>query len=83
MVLSPFPAIIMFQRMITGIDNFVLVSIPLFILAGNLMNAGGITDRLFEFVRRLVGHVPGGLAHLIILSHRVRIFIGRVQAGRR
>jgi tripartite ATP-independent transporter DctM subunit len=63
MFFSPFPPIIMFQRMVTGIDNYVLVSIPLFILTGNLMNAGGITDRIFEFVRRLCGHVPGGLAH--------------------
>ncbi|GGK21100.1 TRAP transporter large permease [Salinarimonas ramus] len=60
---SPFPAAIMFQKMVTGIDNYVLVAIPLFILAGNLMNAGGITDRIFHFVRRVIGHVPGGLAH--------------------
>ena len=60
---SPFPATIMFQKMVAGIDNFVLVAIPLFILTGNLMNAGGITDRIFDFVRRAVGWVPGGLAH--------------------
>jgi tripartite ATP-independent transporter DctM subunit len=60
---SRFPLVAMFQNMVTGIDNFVLVAIPLFILTGNLMNAGGITDRIFTFVRRLVGHVSGGLAH--------------------
>jgi tripartite ATP-independent transporter DctM subunit len=60
---SPFPVVIMFQKMIAGADNFVLVAIPLFVLTGNLMNAGGITDRIFTFVRRCVGFVPGGLAY--------------------
>ena len=60
---SPFPLAILIQKMVTGIDNFVLVAIPLFILTGNLMNAGGITDRIFGFVRRCVGHWRGGLAH--------------------
>ena len=62
-VASPYPLAIMFQKMIAGTDNFVLVAIPLFILAGNLMNAGGITDRIFTFVRRCTGFVPGGLAY--------------------
>jgi len=60
---SPFPVVILFQKMLTGIDNYVLVAIPLFILMGNLMNSGGITDRIFAFVRSLVGHRPAGLAH--------------------
>jgi tripartite ATP-independent transporter DctM subunit len=60
---SPFPPVILFQKMVTGTDNFVLVSIPLFVLTGNLMNAGGVTDRIFTFVRRCVGFVPGGLAY--------------------
>jgi tripartite ATP-independent transporter DctM subunit len=67
-VASPFPITIMFQKMVTGTDNFVLVAIPLFILTGNLMNAGGITDRIFTFVRRCVGFVPGGLAYANIGS---------------
>jgi len=62
-VASPFPATIMFQKAIAGTDNFVLVAIPLFVLTGNLMNAAGITDRIFTFVRRCVGFVPGGLAY--------------------
>jgi tripartite ATP-independent transporter DctM subunit len=60
---SPFPMAIVIQKMVTGIDNFVLGAIPLFILTGNLMNAGGITDRIFAFVRACVGHLPAGLAH--------------------
>ena len=62
-VASPFPVTIMFPKMVAGTDNFVLVAIPLFVLTGNLMNARGITDRIFTFVRRCVGFVPGGLAY--------------------
>lgn len=62
-VASPFPLAIMFQKMIAGTDNYVLITIPLFVLTGNLMNAGGITDRIFAFVRACVGSVPGGLAY--------------------
>lgn len=60
---SPFPVTVMFQKMVTGIDNYTLVAIPLFVLTGNLMNAGGITDRIFAFVRACLGHRRGGLAH--------------------
>lgn len=60
---SPFPVMVMFQKMVTGIDNYTLVAIPLFVLTGNLMNAGGITDRIFSFVRSCLGHRNGGLAH--------------------
>ena len=67
-IASPFGLTIMFQKMVTGIDNFVMVAIPLFILTGNLMNAAGITDRIFTFVRRCVGFVPGGLAYANIGS---------------
>ena len=56
------------QRMIAGVDQFVLLTIPLFVLAGNLMNAGGITDRIVRFSRALVGHVPGGLSQVNIVS---------------
>ncbi|MGI3170849.1 TRAP transporter large permease [Pseudooceanicola sp. C21-150M6] len=62
-VFSPFPVTVMFQKMVTGIDNYTLVAIPLFVLTGNLMNAGGITDRIFAFVRACLGHRRGGLAH--------------------
>ena len=68
MLASPFPVTIMFQKMIAGADNFVLVAIPLFILTGNLMNASGVTDRIFTFVRNCIGFVPGGLAYTNIGS---------------
>jgi tripartite ATP-independent transporter DctM subunit len=48
--------------------NYVLLAIPLFIFAANLMNAGTISDRLLEFSRTIVGRLPGGLAHVNILT---------------
>jgi len=56
------------QRMFTGIDIFPLMAIPLFILAGSLMEAGGITKRLVNFSNLLVGHLKGGLAHTNIVA---------------
>jgi len=56
------------QKMITGIDKFPLMAIPLFILAGNIMNRGGITNSLVKFANFLVGRLKGGLAHVNIVS---------------
>jgi len=61
----------MVQRMIGGIDTFPLLAIPYFILAGNLMNTGGITDRLVTFAKALVGHVTGGLAHVVVVTNMI------------
>ena len=54
------------QRMFKGLDMFVLLAIPLFTLAGNLMNSGGISDRLISLVKSMIGHVYGGLAQVNI-----------------
>jgi tripartite ATP-independent transporter DctM subunit len=56
------------QRMATGLDSFSLLAIPFFILAGNIMNRGGIAKRLINFAKSLVGSLPGGLAHVNIVS---------------
>src|SRR5688572_25217479 len=56
------------QRMATGLDSFALLAIPFFILAGDLMNHGGIARRLIDFAKALVGMLPGGLAYVNILS---------------
>ncbi len=56
------------HKMVNGIDNFVFLAIPLFLLAGRLMNAGGITDRLFKFARVWVGGIHGGLAHANVVA---------------
>ena len=51
------------QRMMYGINNFVLLAVPLFILSARLMNTAGITTRLFNFATTMVGFLPGGLGH--------------------
>ncbi|MCR9099924.1 MAG: TRAP transporter large permease [bacterium] len=56
------------QRMATGLDSFALLAIPFFILAGQLMNRGGIARRLIDFAKTLVGALPGGLAHVNIIA---------------
>ncbi len=56
------------QLMVAGVNTFTILAVPLFLLAGKLMNSGGITDRIFEFCRRCVGFFPGGLAHVNILN---------------
>ena len=58
---------VMFQRMYNGMDSFVLLAVPLFLLAGNLMNAARITDRLITLCMRLVGHFKGALAHVNVM----------------
>lgn len=55
------PPVVMPQKMYAGMDVFVLLSIPGFILAGNLMNRGGITERIIRFANALVGWIRGGL----------------------
>lgn len=59
------------QRMYSGTTGFTLLAIPFFILAGNLMNTGGITNRIFRFAKALVGHVPGGLGQVSVISSMI------------
>lgn len=59
------------QRMIFGIDSFLLLSVPFFILAAEVMNTTGITRRIFHFAHALVGHVPGGLAHVNVVNSMI------------
>lgn len=56
------------QRLLYGANSFILLSIPLFLLAGNLMNTGGITQRIFKFANVMVGHLRGGLGHVNIVA---------------
>lgn len=58
------PSIVVLHNMVNGINSFTLIAIPFFILAGHLMNTGGITNRIFTFARSLVGWLPGGLGHV-------------------
>ena len=58
----------MAQVVVTALDNFTLLAIPFFILAGELMNRGGIARRLVDFAKVLLGTLPGGLAYVNILA---------------
>jgi C4-dicarboxylate transporter, DctM subunit len=61
-LLAGYPLVIIPLKMYSGIDVFVLLSIPGFILAGNLMNACGMTDRIIRFCNNILGHIRGGLS---------------------
>jgi tripartite ATP-independent transporter DctM subunit len=58
-------------RFYNGIDSFPLLAVPFFILAGEIMNAGGITTSIVRFAQSLVGHVRGGLAQVNVLSSMI------------
>ena len=60
------PEMVVAHRMVNGVDSFPLLAVPFFILAGNLMNTAGITERIFGFARALVGWMPGGLGQVNI-----------------
>jgi tripartite ATP-independent transporter DctM subunit len=59
------------QRMYAGTTSFTLLAIPFFILAGNLMNTGGMTQRLVRFAQCLVGHIRGGLGHVTVVTNMI------------
>ena len=59
---------LLYRNVFNGMDSFPLMAIPFFMLAGELMNRGGITMRIVEFSQALIGHLKGGLAHVNILS---------------
>jgi tripartite ATP-independent transporter DctM subunit len=63
-----FDSQIVAQNLINGADNFPLMAIPFFILAGELMNAGGISKRIIQFAMALVGHIRGGLGYVAIMA---------------
>lgn len=60
------PSVVVAHRMINGVDSFPLLAVPFFILAGNLMNTAGITERIFDFAKSMVGWMRGGLGHVNI-----------------
>jgi tripartite ATP-independent transporter DctM subunit len=62
------PDFVILHRMAGGIDSFPLLAVPFFILAGNLMNSAGITNRIYDFAVAMAGWTRGGLAHVNILG---------------
>ncbi len=72
------PFLQLIQKMFAGVDSFVLTAIPFFMLAGNLMNSGKITDKLINLASTVVGHMRGGLAHINVL---VSLLFGGVSGS--
>jgi tripartite ATP-independent transporter DctM subunit len=62
------PDFVVLHRMAGGVDSFPLIAVPFFILAGNLMNSAGITNRIFDFATAAVGWLRGGLGHVNVLG---------------
>jgi len=56
------------QRVSAGVFSFPLMAAPCFIMAGSIMNTGGITDRIFNWCNKIIGHIPGGLGHSNVLA---------------
>jgi tripartite ATP-independent transporter DctM subunit len=76
--LEGIPLTIMAQRVYAGLQSFPLLAIPLFILAGSLMNETGISERLFGFTRAMVGHIRGGLAQTAVVGN---IFLSGISGS--
>ncbi|MFP4482178.1 MAG: TRAP transporter large permease [Thermovirgaceae bacterium] len=68
MYFNGFPYALMTQRLFVGLDSFPLMALPLFVFAGNMMNMTGVTDKLWNFARSLIGHKPAGMGHVTILT---------------
>ncbi|MFO1281945.1 MAG: TRAP transporter large permease [Burkholderiales bacterium] len=62
------PPLTVVHRMVGGIDSFPLLAVPFFILAGNLMNSAGVTNRIYDFALALVGWLKGGLGHVNVVG---------------
>ncbi|MEY3502839.1 MAG: Sialic acid transporter permease protein SiaT [Pseudomonadota bacterium] len=62
------PPFVVVHRMVSGIDSFPLLAVPFFILAGNLMNTAGITQRIYSYALALVGWLKGGLGHVNVVG---------------
>src|SRR5690606_30774054 len=59
------------QRITVGSDSLIMVALPFFLLAGELMNASGITDRLIRFALSLIGKIRGGLSFVVVVSNMI------------
>ena len=68
LITGDMPSNLVVLRMLHSTDSYSLLAIPLFVFCGMLMNTSGITDRIFNFARLLVGHISGGLAHANVVA---------------
>ncbi len=67
-LVADLPLVVIPQQIVAGMDSFPMLAVPLFILAGFLMDVGGISRRLVTLARALVGHLPGGLGQVVIVT---------------
>jgi len=67
-VVADIPLVVIPQQIVAGMDSFPMLAVPLFILAGFLMDVGGISRRLVTLARSLVGHLPGGLGQVVVMA---------------
>jgi len=65
------PLYVIAQKMANGVESFPLLAVPFFIGAGEVMNTGGVTRRLVNLASTTVGHITGGLAHVVIVSNMI------------
>ncbi len=68
LIYADYPLTVVIQRSVTAVDSFILLAIPFFMVAGNLMTDGGISKRVMNFANSSVGFARGGLAHVNILT---------------
>ncbi|NBO96180.1 MAG: TRAP transporter large permease subunit, partial [Betaproteobacteria bacterium] len=68
LITGDLPPFVVVHRMVSGVDSFPLLAVPFFILAGNLMNNAGITNRIYAFALALVGWFRGGLGHVNVVG---------------
>src|SRR5258708_19592101 len=73
------PDFVILHRMAGGLDSFPLLAVPFFILAGNLMNSAGITNRIYDFAVATCGWMKGGLAHVNLFGSG--IFAGMARTA--
>lgn len=76
---SNIPVLIVAQQMLKGVDSFTLLAIPFFVIAGGLMQSGGISKRIVDFAKKCVGHMPGGMAVVTVVASM--IFAAMTGAG--
>jgi len=72
------PLLVVVQRMATSMESFALIAVPLFVLAGEIMNQSGAGKRLVDFANILIGHITGGLAHANIIGS---MFFGGISGA--
>lgn len=68
MFASDIQSIFLIQKLVTALDSFPLLAVPFFVMAGEIMQKGGMAERLLELSRSLVGHIRGGTAHISVLT---------------